>query len=406
MSNRIRPIFMSVSTSVCGMLPLILFPGAGSELYRGLGSVVVGGLIVSTVFTLFLVPALFSLVLEARDNITARLRRPADTPPCGSARSVGEGLVPSRGRLRASRAQLADDLDEWRAHLGREAERVGVLLTAAEGHVRIAAQRVGACAMPGGPFIEAFRSVLDRRSNPFSRRWRLGLRKLRLKIESLPSLFSSRRRPTDESARASLDDVEKAELERAWPALWEGLSRDLGSEGRVGARAEVSDDIRAALDRDLDEARAAASRTRGSEALQASSMDLEAFQSVCEVLVEEGIAERGRDWDIQAAADVATLAPIAIATAVIIKTGGLGSDVGVAGGAALSSYLFDKYSHLLGTRITNEASRRWAEQRTGEVAPVLLSSVLAESSSLLSERRDADRRLSEELRTLADEIRP
>jgi HAE1 family hydrophobic/amphiphilic exporter-1 len=80
-SNRIRPIFMSVSTSVCGMLPLILFPGAGSELYRGLGSVVVGGLIVSTVFTLFLVPALFSLVLEARENITARLRRPADSPP-------------------------------------------------------------------------------------------------------------------------------------------------------------------------------------------------------------------------------------------------------------------------------------------------------------------------------------
>jgi HAE1 family hydrophobic/amphiphilic exporter-1 len=71
--TRIRPIFMSVSTSVCGMLPLILFPGAGSELYRGLGSVVVGGLIVSTIFTLFLVPALFSLVLDARSFLTARL---------------------------------------------------------------------------------------------------------------------------------------------------------------------------------------------------------------------------------------------------------------------------------------------------------------------------------------------
>ena len=64
--NRIRPIFMSVSTSVFGMMPLVLFPGAGSELYRGLGSVVVGGLVLSTVFTLFLVPALFSLALEAR----------------------------------------------------------------------------------------------------------------------------------------------------------------------------------------------------------------------------------------------------------------------------------------------------------------------------------------------------
>jgi HAE1 family hydrophobic/amphiphilic exporter-1 len=71
--TRIRPIFMSVMTSVFGMLPLVLFPGAGSELYRGLGSVVVGGLLVSTVFTLFLVPALFSLVLDARDAVARRL---------------------------------------------------------------------------------------------------------------------------------------------------------------------------------------------------------------------------------------------------------------------------------------------------------------------------------------------
>ena len=42
--NRIRPIFMSTLTSVFGMLPLVVFPGAGSELYRGLGSVVLGGL--------------------------------------------------------------------------------------------------------------------------------------------------------------------------------------------------------------------------------------------------------------------------------------------------------------------------------------------------------------------------
>ncbi|MGD8375148.1 MAG: efflux RND transporter permease subunit [Acidobacteriota bacterium] len=71
---RVRPIFMSVLTSVSGMLPLVLFPGAGSELYRGLGSVVVGGLVVSTVFTLFLVPALFSLALEARSAIAAWVR--------------------------------------------------------------------------------------------------------------------------------------------------------------------------------------------------------------------------------------------------------------------------------------------------------------------------------------------
>jgi HAE1 family hydrophobic/amphiphilic exporter-1 len=59
---RVRPIFMSTSTSIFGMAPLVFFPGAGSELYRGLGSVVIGGLAVSTIFTLVLIPCLFSLV--------------------------------------------------------------------------------------------------------------------------------------------------------------------------------------------------------------------------------------------------------------------------------------------------------------------------------------------------------
>lgn len=61
--NRLRPIFMSTLTSVFGMLPLVLFPGAGSELYRGLGSVVVGGLSLSALLTLLLIPSALSLVL-------------------------------------------------------------------------------------------------------------------------------------------------------------------------------------------------------------------------------------------------------------------------------------------------------------------------------------------------------
>ncbi len=61
---------MSTTTSVFGMLPLVLFPGSGSELYRGLGSVVVGGLVVSTIFTLFLVPSVFSMVLDFRERLS------------------------------------------------------------------------------------------------------------------------------------------------------------------------------------------------------------------------------------------------------------------------------------------------------------------------------------------------
>jgi HAE1 family hydrophobic/amphiphilic exporter-1 len=61
--NRMRPIFMSTLTSVFGLLPLVIFPGAGSELYRGLGSVVVGGLALSAVLTLIIIPPLLALLL-------------------------------------------------------------------------------------------------------------------------------------------------------------------------------------------------------------------------------------------------------------------------------------------------------------------------------------------------------
>ncbi|MEE8106852.1 MAG: efflux RND transporter permease subunit, partial [Planctomycetota bacterium] len=73
--TRIRPIFMTVTTTVFGLMPLVVFPGAGSELYRGLGSVLIGGLVVSTVFTLFLVPTLFSMTIRMRTALVGMLAR-------------------------------------------------------------------------------------------------------------------------------------------------------------------------------------------------------------------------------------------------------------------------------------------------------------------------------------------
>ncbi len=64
--TRVRPITMSTLTSVMAMLPLVIFPGAGSEMYRGIGSVVIGGLMLSAIFTLFLIPALTSLVWRSK----------------------------------------------------------------------------------------------------------------------------------------------------------------------------------------------------------------------------------------------------------------------------------------------------------------------------------------------------
>ncbi|MCL2745244.1 MAG: efflux RND transporter permease subunit, partial [Planctomycetaceae bacterium] len=64
--TRMRPIFMTSLAMIFGMLPLVYAHGEGSELYRGLGAVVLGGLVCSTIFTLFLIPMLFSLVLDAQ----------------------------------------------------------------------------------------------------------------------------------------------------------------------------------------------------------------------------------------------------------------------------------------------------------------------------------------------------
>ncbi|NBT43045.1 MAG: efflux RND transporter permease subunit, partial [Alphaproteobacteria bacterium] len=64
--NRVRPIFMSTMTSLFGLLPLVVFPGAGSELYRGIGVVVFGGLGLSTLATLIIVPPMLAIALTSR----------------------------------------------------------------------------------------------------------------------------------------------------------------------------------------------------------------------------------------------------------------------------------------------------------------------------------------------------
>lgn len=56
--TRLSPIYMSMLTSVLALLPLVVFAGAGSEIYRGLGSVLIGGLFFSTIVSVFIIPAM------------------------------------------------------------------------------------------------------------------------------------------------------------------------------------------------------------------------------------------------------------------------------------------------------------------------------------------------------------
>ena len=75
---RARPIYLSTLTSIFGMLPLMVVPGVGSQIYRGLATVIIGGMLVSALFTLILMPSILRLPpLE----LPRALRRKQDAVP-------------------------------------------------------------------------------------------------------------------------------------------------------------------------------------------------------------------------------------------------------------------------------------------------------------------------------------
>lgn len=79
--SRIRPITMSMVTTVFGLAPLVFFPGSGTELYRGLGAIVLFGLLFSTIVTLTFVPSALSLVLQWQNRGSRRSQGQLPTEP-------------------------------------------------------------------------------------------------------------------------------------------------------------------------------------------------------------------------------------------------------------------------------------------------------------------------------------
>jgi multidrug efflux pump subunit AcrB len=72
---RARPVYMSTLTSLFGMLPLMLMPGVGSEIYSGLATVIVGGMAISALFTLVLLPALLRLGEQQTQTETSMIEQ-------------------------------------------------------------------------------------------------------------------------------------------------------------------------------------------------------------------------------------------------------------------------------------------------------------------------------------------
>jgi len=60
--ERVRPKLMTVATTMIGLLPIMIGHGTGSEVMRRIASPMVGGLISSTLLTLLIIPAIYSII--------------------------------------------------------------------------------------------------------------------------------------------------------------------------------------------------------------------------------------------------------------------------------------------------------------------------------------------------------
>jgi len=67
--SRFRPILMTSLSTILGLLPMVLATGAGAESRVAMGVAVTGGLVVSTFFTLYVIPAIYSFISSSKSNI-------------------------------------------------------------------------------------------------------------------------------------------------------------------------------------------------------------------------------------------------------------------------------------------------------------------------------------------------
>jgi multidrug efflux pump len=82
---RLRPILMTTAAMVLGVLPLIVATGAGAAARFNMGAVIAAGLSIGTMFTLFVVPAVYMVLSDTRLAVT----KPGDAPSIGRPEALG-----------------------------------------------------------------------------------------------------------------------------------------------------------------------------------------------------------------------------------------------------------------------------------------------------------------------------
>lgn len=76
--TRLRPVLMTSAATIAGHFPLTLVTGAGAAARNSIGLVLVGGMTIGTIFTLFVLPSIY--VLLAKDHSRDRVKEAAGAP--------------------------------------------------------------------------------------------------------------------------------------------------------------------------------------------------------------------------------------------------------------------------------------------------------------------------------------
>jgi multidrug efflux pump len=87
--TRLRPVLMTSAATIFGHLPLVLVSGPGAEARNSIGIVLVAGMTVGTLFTLFVVPVFYSLIASQHQPVPAREKVEYERLPAGLAAAPG-----------------------------------------------------------------------------------------------------------------------------------------------------------------------------------------------------------------------------------------------------------------------------------------------------------------------------
>ena len=278
-----------------------------------------------------------ALPVRAKDHVTiSECLRDRIAGPNGVDRVKGA----SRERVLAEGARLAQAIEAASAILR-------TLDAEAESAIEAAARDAAGRTMPLAETVRALREVLDPRVHPVRRY-------LRRSTERLGRLMggSATRAVWSEGVRA-----EAAALDQVLPSLLSRL-KQVARELRV---QDPAPGLTTALEAFLDPVASSQFVDRIRNQLPGSDGDRELFRESFRGMLEEELERRGDETALQLQMDLLITAPMAVGSAVVIKTGGLGADLVVGSlGLAASAWL-ERLSGYLGKAVAERARSRWVD---------------------------------------------